>query len=504
MEEEETQPVLGERRTTTPPPTSTSTSSSSSSMRVRSSLVLLVAIVVVAAYAVVTEFREEAALVGETPKPVAATATATADTPTPTTLAPTTPPVETAAPTSAAPTHSAAPTTPNPTTPKYTPHPTVISSEAFCEQHPIMRAFEKWRKDVWIPALANPSAHRWLYYLDWMDDWAGGFADRMQGLTAGLLVAMQTGRAFAVEWRVPVELTQVMVDKDDTPWYRAPKFESLPGGDVTRIECRSWYSECAARRRDAVAANARVVGFGANTNWYDQVSGDDAYLSAMADRYGVNREELSRGTRLSQVFACIWRRLFQPTGAALQLWRSLILGKADEPLICVQMRLGQGGGQAWTDSEQFLTLEQVDGIAQRVLDLSRSGRFTGATPRLFVTTDSDLAFQRLLKGVGMPLANYTLQIPSDFPSAVHIAKSSKEVVAKGMAMIVVSLLMLGQCDAGVVTERSGYGRLGLWLRGPLIKDEVQGRFFVAMRDSQVKAGQPPFKDLCDEAPYACV
>jgi len=140
------------------------------------------------------------------------------------------------------------------------------------------------------------------------------------------------------------------------------------------------------------------------------------------------------------------------------------------------------------DALKFLAFGQLASVAAKFVSLLDPAEHAEHAWAL-VSSDSLVALDEFSR-----LANLTdadLLVPRA-TQALHIDNSAQgNQTTKAFARVLLEFLLLAKCDAAVVTERSGFGRLGLLLAGPPVKARMRGRYVLAMRDSTVRHQRYP-------------
>ena len=376
-------------------------------------------------------------------------------------------------------------------------------SPSTCADHAFMRVVTAWATRVQIPAIANPTAHKWIYYspravfnFDDTSAIQGGFADRINGIFAALLMCIQTNRALGVDWRFPANILTSLRGTGHVPWHLAPVLAIWPDNpeSMARVACASDFSACASTAASLPDVTQQVILFLANQNWFDGVGTDARFLTRVLDAYQTKLCNL----KLSEEFACLFDAMFVLRGDARAIMdrfeaaapsTSSSASSAGEELTCVQLRMGAGGGQEWADSEQFLSPAQLPELAHVVRRI-RAER-SAAHSRVFLTSDSPAAVHTLMQLADLPESQLVGGMELAVASAVHIDRTDASRAAHALGHVVASFALFARCGHGIITERSGFGRLGLWRRGRPIRSDMSGRFFAAKRWSSAVAKAGP-------------
>lgn len=144
---------------------------------------------------------------------------------------------------------------------------------------------------------------------------------------------------------------------------------------------------------------------------------------------------------LRLIFRRLFFTLFHPT-----------LPASSPAYDCVQLRVGSGGRQTWTDSESFLYPSQIPFYASAF----QSARIPHS--KVFLTSDSPDAARTF-----MQLANITIEeLVRPIGEGTHIDRAHATLA--DFESVVSDFLAFRSCGVAFITERSGFGRYGLWLR----------------------------------------
>ena len=332
--------------------------------------------------------------------------------------------------------------------------------------------------------MADPDNAKWLYFFVSSEFQGGGLADRLKGITSLFLLALASQRAFGVHWTFPVAIDR-FVTSSYIPWVSAPPAQMREG--VHFRHCESQISMYCAYPIDPTWQTALIS---ANLPWGDHVFGDLDFRRDMM-RLGVDKRDFSAAGMLqSNFFGCIFHSLFAPIGRTRDNFRALTRQLGNAPLVCAQIRMGSAGGQQWFDTEAFIREKDLRAVGAAVVRLVRSVRSLGGggnEPWVFVTSDADVALRYVRAMVhNRTHARFLLDETSSARAAVHATNAAAHVVDKAMPMLLAHLLLLAQCDATLVTERSGFGRTGLWLNQGTpfsSREEALARSVVMIRNS---------------------
>jgi len=416
-------------------------------------------------------------------------------------------PVPSARPRTREPTSALSPSSPQPDLSFLTALPPV------CADSPLLRVVHRWAEQVQQRAVVAPRNFSWIYYSEHAvrdsvtKHTSGGLGDRLIGIVDTLLLAVETGRALGVEWFSPVHLQVALTSTALVPWALAPNIESLKTDAKSKIYCAHAWHDCQSAFRAALELQERVLRVAFNVDFVSGVTSDSVFAAHAARMFGV---KASPQTTLAHEFSCLFRALFQPAGHALELVQraDALLGASN--LTCVQLRMGSSGQQDWVDSEAFLSMQQLPALARKTVEL------LGRSGYLLATSDSAAALEAFLRQGGFPYvanARYrshahlrrperVLQVDA-LAGAVHIDRAPADQAVAGFGAVIAQFVLLARCDHAIVTERSGFGRLGVWLRSPPSVASMRNAFFTAMRQSQVALGKPYLVQFCDLTDNEC-
>lgn len=326
------------------------------------------------------------------------------------------------------------------------------------------KALREWKVNVQNPALGYPQYWGWVYYSDSVTPHSGGLADRMIGVMNALLLAVHSGRGFGIEWG---NLRTVLRSpRWGVAWDRAPPVPHDAVSVLCQADfggCRDEYMRLASTRRGA------TIRLSSNQNWVDGVTQTPQFMGSIQRLYNVTGPP----THLAHAYQLVFDELFEGSHILLP-----------KPVVCVQIRMGKGGGQPWEDTETFLTDEGVQTLAEFV-------RKTWPTQRLFLTTDSSFAAHRFGDLVGHDRLLFPAAVTGTMASHIDRSPDPK------FAGVVSHFLTLRTCDAGIITERSGFGRCGIWLKGTPRQDDYLGKFYVVLKNQTII-------NFCDYSVGDCV
>lgn len=134
------------------------------------------------------------------------------------------------------------------------------------------------------------------------------------------------------------------------------------------------------------------------------------------------------------------------------------------------------------DSQRFLALDQLGSIAQRFTRFSRRG-----DDMAHVAGDSSAAIAAFMSYARVSPAR--LLVPHrNNEEMVHIDKviMNGAQSLRAFARVILDFVLLAKCDSAILTERSGFGRLGVLLAGPPSRSRMAGKFLLATRAMELK------------------
>ena len=344
----------------------------------------------------------------------------------------------------------------------------------YCASAPrgLANAVHAWIDAVQRPALQTPNEKEWQYFYVSKDIHCGGFADRMRGVMAAFLIALATNRAFGIQWTFPTVLTNDLTS-NVVPWHEAPP------PDTSRSDTALHNCDGIPNLACGFPPNARVELLATNMPWVERLLAVPDFLAALSSK-GISLPWTRSAANITHLvvsddafanmFPCLFGMLFKVTGAAARELEALERESRGAPLACAQLRMGKGQERGWKDTESFLLTENLERAARVVVSdvvgaLAQRRLLTQAPPRLFITSDAttSLAFVRDFVGAHAPHVRLIASVDDLARASFHATEAPPELLAMAESVIVAHFLMLRHCDAIVVTERSGFGRLGTWL-----------------------------------------
>ena len=354
-------------------------------------------------------------------------------------------------------------------------------------------------------AISDPMRFKWIYYK--VSQGEGGFADRLSGVINALFYAIITNRGFGLEWDTPVDIRKIFSSSDSIPWLKSPELSSFANVSQVHLINHDYDYEIA---KTILSSTSRVLYLKSNTNWIDDFIQTPEFRHIMTSVYDASESVLALPTHQSVIFSCLFRQLFEPRGKTLRLYQQVLSKLQNNPgskLNCVQLRLGQGGQQTWTgkdclvlmiitnsicciDGMPFLTMNQIPSIANEFMRLTHGAKGSFA----FVTSDSDAAAEAFYARTQI---DEQRRIFYNFSHAIHVDLVQGSQFEEAFTHVVVNFLVLSLCDLAILTERSGFGRLGILLKGPAVFRDLNARVFYAMRESEISNTTKSFLGFCD-------
>ena len=330
---------------------------------------------------------------------------------------------------------------------------------------------------------------QWLVFAVDMKDGGGGYADRLKGLLSTFLLAVLQQRAFAIDNLRPLPWTDLWLP-NALPWLTAAQLDARlrinHTADTSLLQLNYmgpelWQSLDHNLSADWAAHS--VVRMRHNANSF-ALAFNNPHLHEAARSMGF---DLSMAADLDYYEACFLQLLFRPTplladavnDVMRQLGRPLVSSASPTeaahralqyytspppasytPLYCAQIRMGNGGAnRSFTDTEQFLSPEELPKLMSALQQLVQARSPNGASYFLFVTSDS-LDHEALIPHYfpSPPAAVVTVQgrpfhVDKDASFAADVAELRASYV-----MTVVSFHLLGECDLTLIS-RSGFGSL---------------------------------------------
>lgn len=304
----------------------------------------------------------------------------------------------------------------------------------------------------------------------------GGLGDRLNGIMSSLVVAMLTGRSFAIDWKSPCPLEDHWMPHL-IHWHSEVWKKKVIGSDSPVVGCMSLFdyppdnSLFAKHNLTLTMQHHAVVRFSSNVNLLPFLWSNQYHGSAMRTLFG---DETARPLFTKQ-FGCMFHFLFQLTPKLQDTVNQLLVKKEDTQSIGVQIRLG---------SKWDLDLMEVPSDMNKWTDALQRLIKDGSNYDIFITSDQSHVFQymasffahfpsqvrviELTSPSDVHLDHVDAAPPSDIDRSLEVNVTSTSNKApetarcsSSISKMFVDWWVLGECDQ-ILASMSGFGASAIW------------------------------------------
>ncbi|CAM4848725.1 unnamed protein product [Rotaria magnacalcarata] len=296
--------------------------------------------------------------------------------------------------------------------------------------------------NAYIPVATG---HRTITYK--CSGFCGGFGDRIKGIISAYLLALLTGRRFAIKMSSPLDITSVLMP-NAYDW-------RLPDTIIQRSQL------IVNRMTDAspsgIYLNMSIHNFADSWKPYDNIlfeSNLDDIIAVLSNP-SFQPKLKTLGLKPSKVdhdklVPLIYEILFDPSSDIKAMVNNAltIVRHSGSPLICLHIRLGKNPSIPKDDFifDRSSSANEMINFVDK--NLTRKG---DQLPFIFVTSDSD---EEVIK-VRQHYFGRSLALEGPILHIDRVSNCSKKTLYSGYLKVVADFYMLGQCDTSILSY-SGY------------------------------------------------